>query len=186
MAKYVLVAAASKHGATLDIADVISGVLSHRGLEVIDKQVDEIADLRGIDAAVIGSAVYVGRWMAEAVSFVNRFGSQLSAMPVWLFSSGPVGDPLKPEGEPEGAVELAGTIKAREHRVFGGRLEPDRLGIGEKLIVGMLKAPQGDFRDLDEVRAWANHIADELERQPDPVVQVEPEQERAQEGVPAR
>jgi menaquinone-dependent protoporphyrinogen oxidase len=185
MAKYVLVAAASKHGATLDIADVIAGVLSHRGFEVVDKQVDEVGDLGGIDAAVIGSAVYVGRWMPEAVSFVDRFGAQLSALPVWLFSSGPVGDPPKPAGEPEGAVEIARNINAREHRVFGGNLDTDRLGIGERLIVGMLKAPQGDFRDLDEVRAWAGRIADELDQLPEPVVAGGPDRQ-VSEGVAGR
>jgi menaquinone-dependent protoporphyrinogen oxidase len=46
--------------------------------------------------------------------------------------------------------------------VFAGLLDPDRLGLGEKVIVGMLRAPRGDFRDFPAVAAWAEQIADML------------------------
>ena len=86
MASRILVAGASRHGATLDIVDAIAGVLTHRGLSVVDKPIDEVADLGEFDAAVIGSAVYVGRWMSDAVEFIDSRADELSRMPVWLFS----------------------------------------------------------------------------------------------------
>jgi menaquinone-dependent protoporphyrinogen oxidase len=33
------------------------------------------------------------------------------------------------------------------------------LGFGERLIVKGVKAPDGDFRDWDEVRSWADEVA---------------------------
>ena len=92
----VLVTGASKHGSTLDIIDVIARTLIQRGFEVVDKQVDEVGDLDGYQAAVIGSGVYVGRWLSEATTFATRHAEELSRMPVWLFSSGPLGDPPCP------------------------------------------------------------------------------------------
>jgi menaquinone-dependent protoporphyrinogen oxidase len=162
MGRHVLVTSASKHGATLDITDVIAGVLSRRGLDVIDKPLDEVRGLDGYDAAVIGSAVYVGRWMSEATSLVKHHAEQLRAMPVWLFSSGPLGNPPLPAADPVEVAELVEAIAARGHRVFAGRLDPSHLGLGEKLIVRMVRAPSGDYRDFTAVEAWAHEIADAL------------------------
>jgi len=49
---------------------------------------------------------------------------------------------------------------------LAGVLTLDRkaLSFGEKAIVVALRAPEGDFRDFDEIREWATTIAAELER----------------------
>jgi menaquinone-dependent protoporphyrinogen oxidase len=57
----VLVAASSRHGATGEIAAEIGRVLTERGLDVRVASLDDVADLHGFDAFVLGSAVYVGR-----------------------------------------------------------------------------------------------------------------------------
>ena len=158
----VLVTGASKHGATHDIVDVIARALSDRGLDVVDRPINEIDEVAAYDAVILGSAVYVGRWMPEATAFVSDHLAQLALRPVWLFSSGPIGDPPKPIGDPSNVAELVAAVSARGHRVFAGRLDSDRLGLGEKLIVGALHAPKGDFRDFAQVEAWANEIADVL------------------------
>lgn len=163
MASRILVAGASRHGATLDIVDAIASVLTHRGFSVIDKPLEEVSDPGGFDAVVIGSAVYVGRWMGDAVDFIDNHADELCRIPVWLFSSGPIGDPPMPEGDPTEVPELIDKIQARGHRIFAGRLDKDRLGLGERLIVSMVRAPSGDFRDFPQVAAWANEIADSLD-----------------------
>jgi menaquinone-dependent protoporphyrinogen oxidase len=129
---------------------------------VVDKAADEVDGVERFDAVVCGSAVYMGRWLPEATSFVTRNAGELAKRPVWLFSSGPIGEPPQPEGEPQGVAEMIERIHARGHRIFAGRLDPDRLGLREKVIVGMLRAPKGDFRDFPAVTAWAGEIADAL------------------------
>ncbi|HEX6207581.1 MAG TPA: flavodoxin, partial [Actinomycetota bacterium] len=52
---------------------------------------------------------------------------------------------------------------ARGHRVFPGKLVKKGLSFGEKAIVMALRAPEGDFRDWDEIRGWASEIAEALE-----------------------
>ena len=53
----------------------------------------EVAIIESYDAVIIGSAVYTGHWLAPAKDLVYRYLDVLASRPVWLFSSGPVGDP---------------------------------------------------------------------------------------------
>jgi len=158
----VLVTAASKHGATEDIANAIAQVLAERGLEATMRPVDAIDSLEGYDAVVLGSSVYAGRWAKSVKELVERQREAFAARPVWLFSSGPIGDPPKPEGDPEDAAGMLEATGAREHRVFAGQLERQRLSLPERAIVRAVRAEEGDFRDWDEIRRWAGEIADAL------------------------
>lgn len=158
----VLVTAASKHGATEEIARGIGEVLEERGHEVTVMPPEEVASLQGYEAVVLGSGVYAGRWLKPAMELVERLGSELAEMRVWLFSSGPIGDPPKPEEDPVDVAEVMEAAGALGHRVFAGRLVKDGLGFGEKAIVMALRAPEGDFRDWDEIRGWAEEIAEAL------------------------
>ncbi|MGZ5291694.1 MAG: flavodoxin domain-containing protein [Actinomycetota bacterium] len=158
----VLVTAASKHGATRDIAQAIAEVLAERGFDASLLEPQEVGPVEGYDAVVLGSSVYAGRWAKPAKELVERSGDALAARPVWLFSSGPIGDPLKPEGDPADAAEVMKATGAREHRVFGGKIDKRELNLAERAVVRAVRAADGDFRDWDEIRAWAGGIADAL------------------------
>jgi menaquinone-dependent protoporphyrinogen oxidase len=159
----VLVTAASRHGATAEIATMIGQGLTEAGLEAEVRPLAELDGVAGYSAVVLGSAVYVGRWLPEATDFVRRHAVELGARPVWLFSSGPTGsvDPA-PVPDPAGIAELGASVNARDHRIFRGRLDTAKLGFMERFMVRAVKAPLGDFRDRGEIRAWADHIAAEL------------------------
>lgn len=154
-----LVAVASKHGATADIAEAIAERLRDHGHEVTVSPADLVTGVDAFDAVVLGSAVYAGHWRGEATAMVDRFVAELASRPVWLFSSGPVGDPPKPVEDPVEVADLAATTGAIEHRVFPGAIDRHALGFGERAIVRALKVPEGDFRDPDAVRAWTDEIA---------------------------
>jgi Flavodoxin domain len=77
----VLVTAASKHGATAEIASVIAALLEaeHIAVDVLaPEQVDNVA---GYDAVVLGSGVYAGHWLKPAKRFVDRHESELRELP---------------------------------------------------------------------------------------------------------
>ena len=160
----ILVGYASKYGATDGIAEQIAGVLNGAGDEATLSSLDA-ADAGGYDAYVLGSAIYAGNWLKGARKFVEANRETLASRPIWLFSSGPVGNPPKPEGEPASVAAIRQAVQAREHRVFAGKLEKRRLNFVEKALTFALKAPDGDFRDWGSTREWAEGIAAALRTQ---------------------
>jgi menaquinone-dependent protoporphyrinogen oxidase len=158
----VLVAVASKQGATKEIAECIGEVLRSSGLETVVQPVEAATGLDRYDAVVLGSAVRIGHWIEPARRFVRDYADELAGRPVWLFSSGPVGDPPKPDAEPLDIAELMPALHPRNHRVFAGKLDKRGLGLAERAITGAMKAPEGDFRPWAEIEAWAAAIAQEL------------------------
>ena len=108
---------------------------------------------------VLGSAVYVGRWLEPARRFAEEHAEELAAKPTWLFSSGPVGDPAKPEAGQAVQIEpLMATTKARGHRLFAGKIDKSKLGFGERAAARAAR-PEGDFRDWAAIAEWATTIA---------------------------
>lgn len=160
----VLVSSASRHGSTTEIAQelgkALRGALPAAGVDVVP--LGRVTTVDGYDAVVLGSAVYFGRWLDEARWQVSMHTEALRARPVWLFSSGPVGNPAVPATEPIDAIELAATLGARSHVVFPGSLHRERLDPAERLAVGPLPVADGDYRDWPAVRAWADRIAADL------------------------
>src|SRR3712207_229163 len=96
-----LVAVASRHGSTNEIARAIAEELRTRGLDAEVRDAEEVDVLDGYEAVVLGSAVYMGDWLLAARRLVERHRQRLAALPLWLFSSGPLGlDDPKPHGDP--------------------------------------------------------------------------------------
>lgn len=164
----VLVTAASKHGATHEIAAALARWLPETaagraiGLTAAAVPAENGPDPAGFGAVVLGSAVYVGRWLEPARDWAAAHTAVLRHCPVWLFSSGPIGEPPFPPDEPHDARPVAAMLGARGHRVFPGRLDKSRLTFGERAMVTAMRAPVGDFRDWELVRAWAEEIGSAL------------------------
>ncbi|GAB3309875.1 flavodoxin domain-containing protein [Geodermatophilus aquaeductus] len=161
----VLVTYASRHGATRELAEALARdlVASDAGREVglyaAAVAAESRPDPSSWDAVVLGSAVYAGRWLPAARDLATQRAGALRRRPVWLFSSGPIGDPPYPTDEAQDAPAIAALVAPRGHRVFPGRLDKALLGFAERAVVTAMRAPLGDFRDWDAVRAWAGEIA---------------------------
>jgi menaquinone-dependent protoporphyrinogen oxidase len=162
----VLVTAATRYGATGEIAQAIGEALHDRGLDPAVVPLERVEGVDGYDAVVLGSAVYAGHWLKPARELVDRPGGELAERPVWLFSSGPVGDPPKPQEDPVDVSDVLTATGAREHRLFAGKLVRKQLSFPERAIVAALRVPEGDFRDWTEIRQWAAGIADALQAHP--------------------
>jgi menaquinone-dependent protoporphyrinogen oxidase len=119
-------------------------------------------EVAGYDSAVTGSAVYLGRWLPAARDLVEGHREVLSAMPVRLFSCGPLGDASVPVDELAEVTALGVAIGARGHRLFAGRLDRQELRWVERAAARAVHAPEGDFRDHDEIRRWASGVASTL------------------------
>jgi menaquinone-dependent protoporphyrinogen oxidase len=183
----VLVVYASRHGATRGIAERIGHVLRSEGLETEVAPADHVSGVGTADAVVVGSAVYMGQWLKDAIEFVKRNEVVLAELPLWLFSSGPLPGTsmsketkdlltgaLGPEDGPGSggrkAIEkISAATHPRDHRVFLGAFDPnDPAKVTSERLVRLLPAvrnnlPAGDFRDWDLIELWAHEIAATLE-----------------------
>ncbi len=168
---HVLVAYASKHGSTAEIAEAIGKRLRQGGLEVDVERARDVRSLGPYRAVVLGSAVYQGRWQGESLRLLAR--DELHEREVWLFSSGPVGkdpeDPAKAQRwlKPPRVEQRAREIGAHEHVVFGGSVDDSAGFIRKKMARGM-PTELRDRRDWNEIEAWADSVAAAL-HQPVPV-----------------
>ena len=157
----VLVTCGSRLGGTAGLAEEIGGTLRRIGFEADVVPAAEVRSLDGYDAVVVGGALYAGRWHRDARRFVRSFGRELRALPVWLFSSGPLDDSAHERAIPPvpRVARLAARIGARGHTTFGGRLEPGARGV---VAGAMAKKLSGDWRRWDEVRTWAIVVGESL------------------------
>lgn len=159
----ILVTYGSKRHATEGIARVIGDALTDAGHAVDVRPPRGIESLAAWDAVVIGGALYADRWHRDARRFVERHLDELEQMPVWFFSSGPLGDAHQAPGIPptKQVARLMARVGARGHVTFGGALdrEPGGLIAGAMARNGM----GGDWRDMDAVQRWAGEVARSLD-----------------------
>jgi menaquinone-dependent protoporphyrinogen oxidase len=166
----VLVAYASRHGATEGIAERLAGALRAASIDVDVREVDSVRDPDGYDGYVIGSALYAGRWLGSASNFVRLHRALLSKHPVWLFSSGPLSTSVaeRDAAKPRAIDDLMRHLSARAHAVFAGAWSRDAPAIGVleramKLIpAGRTALPDGDFRPWQDIDRFGEAIAGEL------------------------
>ena len=161
---HVLVAYASRHEATAEIAAAIAGELGAAGCTATVREARSVADLADVDAAIVGSALYLGRWDDSALDLLRRERAALARMPTWLFSSGPVGEgkaTARPARlpQPEEVAALAEQIGAHA-TTFGGRVDADEEGLDLQIMASAGLA--GDWRDFRRIRAWARGIAADI------------------------
>ena len=160
----VLVAYASRHAATAEIATAIAAELDAGGCIATLAEARAVTTFAAADAAVVGSALYLGRWDPAALDLLRRERAALERIPTWLFSSGPVGvgtATARPDRlpQPDDVAALADEIGAHA-TTFGGRVDPDEGGFEMEILATAGLA--GDWRDFGRIRAWARGIAAEL------------------------
>jgi menaquinone-dependent protoporphyrinogen oxidase len=166
----VLVTAASKHGSTAEIAHVIGAILETEQIEADVRAPEDVDRLEGYDAVVVGSGVYAGHWLKPAKAFIESHEAELRERPLFLFSSGPVGEPPKESDEPAELDAVDAATHPIDHQIFGGRLTPSHLGPFEKLVIKVVKAPMLDDRPWDEISDWAKEIARYLRAEEDDAI----------------
>jgi menaquinone-dependent protoporphyrinogen oxidase len=172
----VLIAYASRYGATKGIAERIAATLHSQHLAPSMQPVNEAVDPAGYDAVLVGSPIYYLHWMKPAANFVRHNSRTLADRPVWLFSTGPLGTKEKDDQgrdvreflEPKEIAEFRNIVRPRDHHMFFGAFDSAKLGFIHRLIYKLpanrndALFPQGDFRNWQEIDAWANTIAESL------------------------
>lgn len=161
----ILVVTASKHHATEEIGDAVVEELRAAGHAAQRVGPEAVRSLDGVDAVVLGSAVYMTQWMESARAFASQFAAELKALPLYAFSVGLADVPRSDVQPPESAAAVLRGLDPAAVVAFKGRLATDALGLRERAVLRVASTPEGDYREWDKVRAFAQRIAAEL-RQP--------------------
>lgn len=160
----VLVAYASRNGATRTVAERIAERIGESGRPVELTSAGEVADLAGYEAVVLGSAIYDGRWLPAAADLARCNRGSLANRPVWLFSVGSFSDTHRVMGRamrraPRGIKRLREQIQPRGYRVFGGVIRREQWPWRGRALLRLLGGHLGDNRDWGAIDAWAGEIA---------------------------
>jgi menaquinone-dependent protoporphyrinogen oxidase len=156
MGRELLVAYASKHGSTHEVAEAVAEQLRQHGHEVDVLPAGSVDDVERYEGVVVGGALYMGRWHGDASRFLRRHGEALEATPVAVFAMGPL---TMKEADVAGARKQLDRALAKAPiepvavTVFGGMVDPTRLRFP------FSRMPATDARDWDAIRAWADEIA---------------------------
>ncbi|MBN2047673.1 MAG: flavodoxin domain-containing protein [Anaerolineaceae bacterium] len=170
MEKKILVAYASKHGATAEIAEAVAETIRERGLIVDVREIKEVNSLDEYTGVIMGIALYMFHMMKDATRFLKRHQKTLnSGMPVALFASGPTDMSEGKEDEWASARKQVDDdlakipwFKPLTIEIMGGKFDPNTLKFPFNLIPAMKMMPVNDLRDWDAIRAWAGEMAEKM------------------------
>lgn len=161
MEEKVLVAYATRYGSTREVAEAIAAALREEGAAVDLRQADEVVDMAPYSMAVIGSPVYAGKWLDDALKMVTRHLDALNRVPVALFAVGI----LIAEDTPENRQKLEAALDPARRLVtpvsiglFAGKLDAKALSFPLRMMLKVMKTPEGDYRDMDAIRRWAKGL----------------------------
>jgi menaquinone-dependent protoporphyrinogen oxidase len=152
----ILVAYATKHGSTREVAEAVAATLHRPGLPVDTKAAAEVDGLDGYTGVVLGGALYTGRLHRDARRFLRRLRSALAGLPLAVFAMGPrTADPdevAQTRAQLDRALSAVPEVEPVSVAIFGGVLDPSQLHFP------FSRMPASDARDWNAVQAWAEGV----------------------------
>ena len=166
MNRKILITYASQGGSTTGVADAIGQTLASTGAEVVVLPVKEVTNLDSYQAIVIGSAVHSGKWMPEALAFIQKHQNTLRYIPSAIFQ---VCLMLAANNEqyktfvPDWLSPVRSQIRPVAEGSFAGALWPDKYSkvtekLGLRIFLATIKLKAGDYRDWNEIQRWSEHV----------------------------
>jgi menaquinone-dependent protoporphyrinogen oxidase len=153
----VLVAYATKHGSTREVAEAVAERIRAYGIAAFVHPAGEIAILDGYGGVVLGSAVYMGRLHADARNFLRRHRRSLAVRPLAVFAMGPRTladeDLTRSHNQLGAALAKESTLHPCTTTVFGGVFDPSQ----HHFPFSRMEA--SDARDWKAIRDWADDVA---------------------------
>jgi menaquinone-dependent protoporphyrinogen oxidase len=164
MKNRILIAYASRCGSTGRVAEAIGQVFCETGASVDVRLVGNVNDLSPYQAVIVGSSIRMGKWLPEAADFVKKHQDTLGRVPIALFV---VCLTMKDDTAENCRKVLAYLDPVRKQTpqinpldigLFAGTVDYKKLSFAYRLILKMIGAPEGDFRNWAAIRTWAAGI----------------------------
>jgi menaquinone-dependent protoporphyrinogen oxidase len=164
----VLVTYATRYDSTAGVAEQIANALRASGHEVDVCPVREAPDLGPYGAVALGSPVFAGRCLGDAADFLQVRRNDLNRMRVAYFTVG-----LLLRSKPEEGLEVHRRAIEKLRRSapevepvavgnFVGALDKRKLGRPLRWLMTLMRAEEGDFRDAEAIRQWAEGLSERL------------------------
>ena len=170
--KRILIAYASRFGTTGGVAERIGRVFCEKGQTADVRHIKNMGDIESYDAAVIGSAVRSSKWLPEAVQFVQENRKTLSRMPVAYFLTCLATAQKTPDARStaqsymDSALQEVPEVKPVDTGLFAGVLDYGKMNfIMRAVMKSKMKdkgVAEGDYRDWNGIRSWAENVAPKL------------------------
>jgi menaquinone-dependent protoporphyrinogen oxidase len=164
----ILIAYASTHGSTQEVAEKIAATLRANGLAVDLQPLRNVRNLEGYRAVVLGAPLYMFHLHKDALRFLSRHQKALSGgLPVAIFAGGPFGTGDEKEfrevrRQLDQDLAKFPWLQPAAIEVIGGRFDPAKLRFPYYLIPALRQMPPSDLRDWGAIRAWADSLAARL------------------------
>lgn len=153
----VLIVYDTKHGTTEEVAGSIAASVAAQGgsaelLNLRQPKASE-ASIDGYDAVALGGPFYAGRWSRRALAFASAHETALMRTRFAVFAVG--NDPKLGDSAARAALPASLSSSVAASAYFGGRLDFDRLGFLERLIVKAVAGTTESVSTLDFAPAEA-------------------------------
>ena len=156
MTRHILVAYATKHGSTKEVAEAIATALRAQGHRVDVSNAAGVGDVDRYDTVVVGGALYTGRWHRDAVTFLKRHQPALRHVSLAVFAMGPKtladADIAAARAQLDRALARFPQLEPASVAIFGGVIDPKKLRFPFK------RMPASDARDWSAIEAWATEV----------------------------
>jgi len=160
MSGKILVAYTTKYGSTEEVAQAVAATLQKSGFSATVQPAAAVQTLRGYDAVVLGTALYMGMLHGDSKSFLNKHREALKSIPTAFFALGPIyddADGWKAAREQEKKeLRKFPWFAPLAEEVFGGKFDPGKLGFPFKFIPPLRKMPANDSRNWSAIEEWVS------------------------------
>lgn len=167
----ILVTYATRTGSTIGVAEAIAKTLREHDFEADVFPMQEVTDLASYRAVIAGSAIQNRQWLPEAVQFVQTHRVELSQRSFAMFAvcmtlAMKNGKRYRPQIS-EWLAPVRRLVHPVSEGIFAGVLDiskipsfGDRLKFRLSVLFGVWS--EGDHRDWDAIRAWAEGLPAKL------------------------